>query len=172
MLDNVDIIPSMTGKTVSDGRLNLFKAATAISNWGGCGSTVYCQSSPNSMGPGANITSSGSTSIGANDFRLNISGSASSTMGLFYYGSNQMLNPLGNGFRCVGGVTGRFNPVSPSDAVGTASRLIDFTAPPANSGPNAITAGSTWNFQYWYRDNAGGGAGFNFSDGLEAAFCP
>jgi hypothetical protein len=35
-----------------------------------------------------------------------------------------------------------------------------------------ITAGSTWNFQFWYRNPAAGGAGFNLSDGLSIRFCP
>ena len=40
-----------------------------------------------------------------------------------------------------------------------------------NSG--AITAGSTWNFQLWYRDPAAGGAGSNLSNGLQVVFaCP
>ena len=35
-----------------------------------------------------------------------------------------------------------------------------------------ITAGSTWNFQNWFRDPAAGGAFFNLSDGLEITFTP
>jgi hypothetical protein len=34
-----------------------------------------------------------------------------------------------------------------------------------------ITAGSTWNFQFWFRDPVAGGASFNLSDGLEVTFC-
>jgi len=33
-----------------------------------------------------------------------------------------------------------------------------------------IVGGSNWNFQYWYRDVAGGGSGVNLSDGLNATF--
>jgi hypothetical protein len=35
-----------------------------------------------------------------------------------------------------------------------------------------ITPGSTWTFQFWYRDLAAGGAGFNLSNELSATFCP
>ena len=48
--------------------------------------------------------------------------------------------------------------------------LMDFTSPPQ---PDAeITAGSTWFFQFWFRDPAAGGAFFNLSNGLRAKFCP
>ena len=43
-----------------------------------------------------------------------------------------------------------------------------------NASPAAghIVAGTTWKFQYWYRNVAGGGAGFNLSDGLSVQWCP
>jgi hypothetical protein len=50
--------------------------------------------------------------------------------------------------------------------------LLDLTAPPADAGPGAITAGTSWSFQLWYRDPAGpGGSGFNLSDGLRVSLC-
>ena len=58
------------------------------------------------------------------------------------------------------------------DGNGRAKRHLDFTLPPASSGPGRITAGSTWNIQFWYRDPPGGPAGFNLSNGLAATFCP
>lgn len=45
------------------------------------------------------------------------------------------------------------------------------TQEPFNSGPFAMNPFSTWNFQFWYRDGAGGPFGFNLSDGLEVTFC-
>ena len=41
--------------------------------------------------------------------------------------------------------------------------------PPNPNGQ--ITVGSSWAFQYWYRDPGFGSAGFNFSDGLWVTFC-
>ena len=52
---------------------------------------------------------------------------------------------------------------------GSGSYLVDYAS---LTGPGQISAGSTWNFQFWYRDPAGGGAGFNLSDGLQLTFCP
>ena len=53
------------------------------------------------------------------------------------------------------------------------ARALDFTAPPTNAGGGQINPGSTWNFQFWFRDPMGpGGNGFNLSDGLQVDFCP
>jgi hypothetical protein len=43
---------------------------------------------------------------------------------------------------------------------------------PSNSGSGAITPGSTWYFQFWYRDPAMGAPGFNLSSALSVSFEP
>ncbi len=139
-----------------------------------CSSASYCTAYPNSAGPGARIDRSGSTSISANDFTLEVQGSVPGQFGLFFYGPDAIEVPFGDGALCVGaGGLGLFRllPPQPSDGGGSASRLLDFTVPPASQGPGAILTGSTWHFQYWYRDSAAGGAGFNLSDGLAVMFC-
>lgn len=171
ILDNVDVIPSLANITVSGGRLNLHAAAVAISKWGDPG-TSFCQSSINSAGTSALISSSGSASVTANDLVLHVTGAVAMQMGLFYYGSSQIQVAFGDGFRCVGGTTARFNPALMSDASGDVARWVDCTQPPAGSGPTQILPGSTWYFQYWYRDVAAGGAGFNLTDGLGVSFSP
>jgi len=131
----------------------------------------YCVTSPNSAGAGAEMDSAGSSSIAANTFTLVANGAPPSVAGLFVYGSNQVQVPFGNGFRCVGGDVQRLS-VGVTDATGHAERTLDFNLPPVGSGPNAILPGSTWNFQFWYRDAAPLGAGFNLSDGLSVPFLP
>ena len=64
------------------------------------------------------------------------------------------------------------NPPGPVDGSGNASHLVDFTEPPAGAGPGKIDPGSTWYFQFWYRDPAAGMAGFNLSDAVAIEFCP
>ena len=54
--------------------------------------------------------------------------------------------------------------------IGTGSRFEANRA--LSAGGGAITAGSTWNFQFWYRDPQGGPNGFNLSDGMRVTFCP
>ena len=136
--------------------------------------TNYCQTAPNSVGPGALISHTGTTSIAANDFTVTVTGAVPGKLGLFYYGAEQTEVPFGNGYRCVGpgGIAlFRLGPPQAIDAFGYAARLVDFTQPPPGSGPGAIHPGDTWNFQFWYRDPSVG-AGMNLSDALEALFCP
>jgi len=140
-----------------------------------CGTTTYCTTTPNSAGPGALISASGSTSTAANDLVLQVSGAVPGTFGIFFYGPEVALLPLGNGLRCVGvGTTGlfRLQPPQVADGLGQAARALDLTAFPANGGPGEVLPGSRWNFQYWYRDATMPPAGFNVSDALQAVFCP
>ncbi|MFT5150913.1 MAG: glucose/arabinose dehydrogenase [Planctomycetota bacterium] len=138
-----------------------------------CGSSNYCSTAPNSAGSGAVMSSSGSMSVTTNTFTLSANGAAPNQPGLFYYGPNQTSQAFGDGFRCVGGSTFRLNPVTTSNLLGDNNNALDFTTGVTGSGPGQIIPGSTWNFQYWFRDPGGpGGTGYNLSNGLSALFCP
>ncbi|HJP01343.1 MAG TPA: FG-GAP-like repeat-containing protein [Planctomycetota bacterium] len=128
----------------------------------------YCPLMPNSVGAGAVIYHQNSLNISANNLRLVSADLPASQMGLFYYGPNASQIPFGNGNRCVSGGAYRLGVVS--TGTGTCSYLVDYTNPPQSSGQ--ITAGSTWFFQFWYRDPSAGGAGYNLSDALRLHFCP
>jgi len=127
----------------------------------------YCQTAPNSVGPGAIIDHSGSQSVSQNDFTLLASGCPPGEFGIFYYGLTAGQVPFGNGFRCVTGTVYRL-PVITTDVFGDAAYALDLPSAP---NPGGIQAGDVWNFQFWYRDPSGGGSGFNLSDGLEVPFC-
>ena len=114
----------------------------------------------------------GLPSIGLNTSVLEATDCPPSQFGLFYYGPWQTQTSFGDGFRCVAGSVLRLMPPILSSSSGVASRALDFNTPPMNSGAGQINAGSTWNFQYWYRDPTPVGHGFNLSDGLEVTFCP
>lgn len=143
---------------------------------GACGAeAAFCSTSANSVGAGALMSTNGERSITANALELRADGCPAGQFGIFYYGATQVAGgagaPFGDGLRCVGGAG---QPIFrlPPIAVGGSGRLafaVDFSGLP-NGGD--ITAGSTWNFQAWYRDPAAGGTGFNLSDGLEISFCP
>jgi choice-of-anchor B domain-containing protein len=145
---------------------------------GGCSGqtmTNYCSTSPNSVGSGALISGTGTTSLSANDFNLYVFGAVPGAFGLYYYGGAQTATLFGDGIRCVAaGSTGiyRLNPPQTVSVFGDLPRSVDYTAPPMNSGGGMISEGETWFFQFWYRDTAAGGSGFNLSDGLEVIFCP
>jgi len=137
-----------------------------------CGSTSYCTANANSSGNTAQISSTGTPSVAANDFGLSCVGAVPNRPGLFFYGPSQISAPFGEGVRCVGGSLYRLQPPVVTGPLGDAVRSVDFTQPPANAGSGAISPGSTWNFQFWYRDPAGGPGGFNLSNGVSTLFCP
>ncbi|MFT4540167.1 MAG: hypothetical protein ACI841_000168 [Planctomycetota bacterium] len=142
---------------------------TRVAFWGICGgSSIYCTSSPNSVGAGAQISASGSTSVASNDLVLDTTGCPANQPGIYYYGSASANLPFGNGIRCAGGTAVRMPPQTTTGS-GQATLAIDLTNLP---GGNSILVGDTKYFQFWYRDPAGGGANFNLSDGLKAEFCP
>jgi len=127
--------------------------------------TSYCQSSPNSSGSASVISASGSSSLAQNNLVLS-AGPMANEPGIFFFGTAQLSAPFGNGTRCVGGSVFR---LSPNFATGNVlTRAVDLSAAPAS----VITVGSIWNFQAWFRDPAGGGVGFDLSDGLAIGFLP
>jgi len=131
--------------------------------------TSYCPMTPNSVGPGAVMAATGSSSIAANNLVIGVTGATPNEPGVFYYGPNQIQVPFGEGNRCVGGTIVRLWPPSAADAGGNNSRVIDNSTAP-NLG--VVVDGASLNFQYWFRDPAGGPSGFNLSDGLDIAFTP
>jgi len=129
----------------------------------------YCAATPNSLGATALISSFGTTSVASNIFTLACDGALPATPGLFFYGPNEQQIPFGDGFLCVDGGVFRL-PATTTDAFGHAEAALDVTDPPAEGG--AIFPGSTWKFQYWYRDVNSETAAFNLSDGLSVDFLP
>ncbi len=124
--------------------------------------TNYCVGNPNSAGPGASISATGCYVIAENNFTLQASGLPGTVPGLFFFGPNQISAPFGDGQRCVGGATTRIQPPVFASA-GEASKVVDLSMPPVAGN---IMSGVESNFQLWYRDPMGGGAGFNTTDGL------
>lgn len=124
----------------------------------------YCVSGQN----GALISADGSASVSANDLVLRAEGVPPGVNGIFFYGDLQTAVLLGQGVRCVGGSAGlfRLQPVTNSGSAGELSHALDLTAPPLPGG--AITPGSTWNFQAWFRS----GGTSDLTDGLSVTFTP
>lgn len=143
---------------------------------GGCPPpTGYCLTSPNSAGPGATLSASGSTHLAANDLVLHATGTPPGHFALFFYGPEQVQLPFFDGYLCVGvGATGllRIPPPALTDGAGNLSRHVDYGTHPMNAGDGQIRPGDRWNFQLWYRDPSGPlGTGSNTSDALSVVFC-
>ncbi|MFT5150592.1 MAG: hypothetical protein ACI841_000575, partial [Planctomycetota bacterium] len=133
-----------------------------------CLSQNYCLASPNSVGNGATIWFTGTGSVSANDLTLRATGLPPQQFGIFYYGPNQTQAVFGDGFRCVAGTTTRL-PILAANIAGNVAYPLDLTNLPPGGG--VIGSGSVVNFQFWYRDPAGGGSSFNLTDALELTFC-
>jgi hypothetical protein len=128
----------------------------------------YCLSSLNSSGFAARMHYEGTLSCSSNDTCIHAAGCPYSTLGLFIFGSQPAQIPLGNGYLCISPFTGLYR-LSPAAPVvrGHSEYELDLNRMPL-VGP--LLPGSTWYFQYWFRDPEGGGAGTNLTDGLRITF--
>jgi hypothetical protein len=131
----------------------------------GLGQT-YCQSTPNSTGGAAILSSVGSSSVAANELVLHAA-PVPNAFGLFFFGPTQVNLPFGNGVRCVGGALLRLGPSLASTHL--LSRQLDLGSPPL---AGKLVAGSTWNVQAWFRDPQAGAGEFNLSSALSIVFEP
>ncbi len=128
-----------------------------------------CSATPNSSGAPASISITGSLRIGEGDAALAVSGLPFPTRGQFLMGRTESFIPFGNGHLCIDMFAGihRVPGLASSNAAGNATLPIPFTQLATSYG---FQAGTTWRFQFWFRDQVG--AGFNLSNAAAATFCP
>jgi hypothetical protein len=125
---------------------------------------AYCATSPNSVGGGAAMSSTGSASVSTPELVLVSESAPTHTLEAFRCGTQEVQVPFGNGWSCVGGSVVRL-PFLSTDDHGRAAQHLDYSW-------ISVSPGQTRDFQFIYRDSAGGGSGFNLSDGLRVVFCP
>jgi hypothetical protein len=130
----------------------------------------YCEGLPNSESFGAQLSAVGSPSIAADELQLLVQRVPRNTAGIAFYGPSRANGPLGNGILCVGGSLYRLPIPGLANNVTAMILPLDFTSFPLAVGPGAVTPGSTWNIQVWYRD-VGVGPGTNTTNALEVTFC-
>ena len=130
----------------------------------------YCQALPNSRGLEASLEGLGLASVSDNNFGILARDVIPDGPGLYFYGGERTVRLFGDGLRCVGGRTFRASPLLFADPAGNVGWQIDLEAPPASAGPGQILPGSTWHFQYWYRDANSSQTGSNTTDGLTVYF--
>ncbi|MCP3919877.1 MAG: hypothetical protein GY711_30460 [bacterium] len=136
-----------------------------------CLATTYCTNAVNSTGFAAEMSMAGSLSVVQNDLWLSVAHCPDEAFGLFFYGQGEVQFPLGDGYLCVSPYAPglfRIMPIVQADPSGEAGMPIDLNALPSGG---EIEAGSTWNFQFWYRDPAAGNTGSNLSNAIRASFC-
>ena len=135
------------------------------------GASTYCTSMPNSTGAVATLAHFGSLNLTQSSFGLASTGMPvnPSSFGVFTCGTIPTNVPFGNGTLCISpfapGITKLgVRPLStPTVSLGIADSPTAFSQ---------CTPGSTWYFQFWFRDPAAGGSRFNLSDGLQVSFAP
>ena len=130
----------------------------------------YCPASPNSTGLPASVAAMGSASVDSNDFRLLLTAAPADALSLLIWGDASADQPFGNGTLCVHPASAGFvrSSVIRTDEDGIALDRIDLDTPPGIR----ITPGTTWYFQFVFRDVGGGSAGFNLSDAAQVTFRP
>ena len=124
----------------------------------------------NSTGTGASIDAFGSASLSANDLSLTAAGMPAHVSVFLFQGTVQTNGGagamLGDGLLCTGGALKRY-PVHAADGAGSA------TWGPGLAAFGGWTAGATFDFQAWYRNNGGPcGSGFNLSSARSITFTP
>ena len=128
----------------------------------------FCPATVNSTGLAARIDFGGTPSVSRNDGQLFVGQCPPHATGFFFAGNQQGQVPFGNGYRCATGQLLRLGTIH-CGSNGAGSIGLDLVAPPASGN---LVAGSSWNFQFAYRDVAAGGALFNASDAIAVDFVP
>ena len=140
-----------------------------------CGNDDPENACANSTGFGAGLVADGSASVAADNLELTVHDLPKSGIALFYMGPQQQLVPFGDGLLCAG--AGAY-PAFRFQAGSTGSQgllrlgpgIVDYAETHFGT-PGLISAGSTWNFQAWYRDPVGPcGSGVNTSNAYTVQF--
>ena len=139
--------------------------------------TPYCDPAvANSTGVPAELGAFGSPVAAFSTVTLRSWDLPSSSFGFFLASRQQsfVANPGGSqGNLCLGGAIGRYvgpGQIKNSGVDGTFSLDLDLNQIPQPTGPVAVQAGESWNFQAWYRDAIGGTPTSNFTNGIEILF--
>jgi hypothetical protein len=134
-----------------------------------CYAERVCTARPNSVGAGAWMTHSGSSSLVANTLVLEAQALPANVTCVPFFGSAFLAVPYFDGIRCASGQVFRL-PVATSDANGRVSVFVDRVNGP--SSLQALAPGSAWHCQFVYRDPGFGLWGVNTTDSLKIGFCP
>ncbi len=125
----------------------------------------YCGLTPNSAGGGTMLHVRGVPSLSGNLLGFAAQQGPPSATSILVFGSGRAQSPLGDGQLCIAANLRRIGPVGAFSNRGAQRLQVDLTQPIFGN----VTAGSTWSFQLWHRDNTPAGA--NLSDALEVTFC-
>ncbi len=131
-----------------------------------CFADSYCTSSPCSSGFPATLELNGTFSVSTGYTTMSVYKGPVTRPGIFFCGAGPAKMPMANGTLCIDPFSGlhRMQPAW-TGPDGYVNDYLDFNYVP-------ILPDSTWYFQYWFRDPAGGGTGSNLTNAVRARFCP
>ncbi len=132
--------------------------------------TSYCTSTVNSSGRAATIRALGDAAVSHNNLKLFVEGAPALTRGHFRYGTAQQQAPFGDSFSCVGGSVFVLRRVVTTNIANAGFLPLNYAAQTVPAF--VIQPGSTWHFQFTFRDLAAGGTGFSSSDAMTITFAP
>ena len=133
----------------------------------------FCPTSSASGSTGAVLTARGSHSLTQNDLELYTFLVPEQQFGMAFCGAGQATPaPFGDGQLCIQGPFYRLGPPQLSTVDRELIVQLDSSANQQSFAFSRITAGTTWNFQLWFRDEPAGGAGYNLSSALGLTFAP
>jgi hypothetical protein len=142
-----------------------------------CGNVTTHGGCTNSTGKPALLASAGTGSVTADDLLIEALQVPPNVFGIYFMGGGQTSTPLGDGLRVAASVSGsglyRFGAqqVGPDGRALLGPGIVTHSQlfPPAGQ----IQAGTTWNFQFWYRDVSGPcGNATNVTNGVSVTFTP
>jgi hypothetical protein len=179
--DAVDIATGYSTDTNSNGipdecESNKMRYCFCPSSYAPCGNAGGVDAGcANSTGMGAKLTTTGSTSVMADDLVISITQMPLNKPGILYMSvSGKPPVPFGDGVKCPYGTTFRYiaSNSGPTGSMTYGPGLVAYSFahyPPAGQ----IVAGSTWHMQAWYRDSLGPcGMKTNLSNAVRLIFVP
>jgi len=141
---------------------------------GPCGNHEPAAGCLNSAATGGLLSGARTASVATDDLEIAATQLTPFSIGLLFMGPTQLDIPFGDGRLCVGPTVFRLQ-IAAADVAGTALYGPGFVAMSNSIGGAAvITAGTTMNFQVWYRDSAAfcTTSTYNLTNGLSVVFSP
>jgi len=175
-----DVCPSNIN--CQSGAAYVFEIAPDARQFGHCASSAPCGNIDthggcvNSTGVGATLAAGGSSSVAQDELRFEVRQMQPAKSAIVFMGAGQGQTVLGDGLRVVASAGSGFYryPLHQSDTDGSFVLGPGLVAHSQNFPQSGhLLAGSTWNFQCWYRDPAGPcGQGTNLSNAVEVTMTP
>ena len=103
---------------------------------------------------GSKLEAHGCPSLSKNEFVLRAQMVPQDKLCLLLYGAPALPLPFGSGLMCLSAPIQRVYPAVQASHDYSILWKLDLNEFPFSSGPGQVTAGSTWNFQVWHRDES------------------